>query len=406
MTEPIDQYIKSLPVYQQLYGRSIDQFCLKKAFQYPVLEKKHLITAYPKGWYTPKYFQAQNDNKIVFFSTSGTTGDKIHVLGSNIFYYQQFSRICYAFPQLRTPGSKRYAVLTTANCSGLGCVNVLEPYSKRVQAPEKLALNHLNNPFLWKKADIERMREEILRFKPNYLSVDPIYLAVFVLLSKRYQISLSYPSLQLIVYTFEYAPRACVKLIQEAFQLPAYSVYGMSETGIIYVQTPTGPHRLVPDNVSVNYKPVNAGERLYELYLTATNNELMPLIHYKTGDLVVIQAESIERINNQPDTVLIESIAGRLNQCLLANEYLVSVDQLDRIFYHASPDIYLYRVVQHPQIIEVIYVTVTGDPVAKDIIDTIKAQFETMFNAFVSIKLVRSISPTPSGKFLLSGRQV
>lgn len=405
MIESIDQYIKSLPIYQHLYGSRINQFCLQNSFQYPVLEKKCLNDAFPKGWYTPKFLQAQKENQIIFFSTSGTTGEKMHILGSNQFHYQEFYRLSYAFPQLRFPGDKRHAVLATSTCSALGCVNSLEPYSQRVKAPGKLSLNHLNNPFLWKKVDIERMREEILRFQPDYLLVDPIYLAVFVLLARRYRINLVFPSLKLIVYTFEYAPRACLQLIEDAFQLPVYSAYGMSETGIIYIQTPTGMYRLVPNNIAVKFKPVDDEKRLYELYVTATNNELMPLIHYRTGDLVVVDAGYIPTIESHPNFVQIEAIAGRMNQCLQINRRLVSVDELDQIIYDGCSDIYLYRIIQRQRAIDLVYVTVNEKPIAENNIVSLSGRLEALFKGPVSIKFARSISPTPSGKFILSGRE-
>lgn len=405
MTELIDKYIKSLPIYQDLYGKKISQFSLQRSSQYPILQKKHLAKAYPKGWYTPQFLQAQKDNQIANFTTSGTTGEKIHVLGSITFHNQEFYRLCYAFPQLRFPGFKRHAVLATATCSALGCVNSLEPYSQRAQAPGKLSLNHLNNPFLWKKKDIERMREEILQFRPDYLLVDPIYLAVFVLLSRHYQVPLTYPSLLIIVYTFEYAPRACLQLIENAFQMPAYSVYGMSETGIVYVQTPDGPHRLVPNNVSVSFKPVDVEKRLYELYVTATNNELMPLIHYQTGDLVIIEENSVSDIATQPNLVRVEAMAGRVNQCLLAKGRKVSLDELDQIMFECSHDVYLYHIEQSQSVIDISYSTVTDKPLADEAIIRLTKRLKHMFDSDITCQFVRSISPTPSGKFLLSWRQ-
>jgi phenylacetate-CoA ligase len=405
MTKAIEQYIQSLPIYQQLYGERINHFCLQSSFQYPVLEKKHLIQAYPKGWYTPAFLKAESENQIVYFSTSGTTGEKIHVLGSNTFHYQEFYRMCYAFPQLRYPGGKRHAVLTTATCSALGCVNALESYSKRVQGPGKLSLNHLNNPYLWKKEDIERMRDEILRFHPDYLLVDPIYLAVFVLLAKRYRLSLSFPSLKLVVYTFEYAPRACLDLIKCAFQLPIYSAYGMSETGIIYVQTPSGTHRLIPNNVAVKFEPVDADKRLYELFVTATNNALMPLIHYRTGDLVVVEANSVNTLESHPNLVQIQAMAGRKNQCLLAKGRFVSVDELDSKLYALSSAIYVYRISQRLNDIEIIYATTDEKPMEEAKIASLKNTYEALFGLPALIQFARSITPTPSGKFLLSRRQ-
>lgn len=76
--------------------------------------------------------------------------------------------------------------------------------------------------------------------------------------------------------------------LERAFGCPVFDVYGLHETRPIAVRTDDGPFRVLDRRVHVEVldaadRPVPRGE-LGELVVTAGENELLPLVRYRTGD--------------------------------------------------------------------------------------------------------------------------
>lgn len=122
MLDTSEEYIMTLPIYQELYGNFVNQFSLKKAFNYPVLSKKHLADSYPQGWQTAMLKKALEQKQIIFTTTSGTAATKIHLLGSLRYHIHEINSVAKKLPHINSPSTYRRGLLTTVHCSSVGCL--------------------------------------------------------------------------------------------------------------------------------------------------------------------------------------------------------------------------------------------------------------------------------------------
>ncbi|HVV70927.1 MAG TPA: hypothetical protein VHI52_05395, partial [Verrucomicrobiae bacterium] len=144
-----------------------------------------------------------------------------------------------------------------------------------------LSLSRL--PFLWSEAELARLAEEALEWKPRFLDVDPVYGAVFARYCERQGIRL--PSLSFVLCSYEYVSLTHRRILERVFGVPVFDLYGSTETGHLLMEDAAGCMRPSLDTAVLEIlEPDNDG--VGELVVTTLTNDLMPLIRYRIGDLV------------------------------------------------------------------------------------------------------------------------
>ena len=214
MEDSLDEIIKGIPLYQQLYGDEITNFSLQKSFDFPVLTKPTLAQSYPQGWQTNQLQQAMANEEILTGSTSGSSGSKIFVFGSKAHYLNEFKRVASVLPGIGSIDHYRRGLFTTPHCSSTACFKDFGPLKSRIRKPNTLLLNNCANPICLTRDDITRICDEINIYQVNYLDVDPIYFCLFLKLKEDYGITTTFKHLKLISYSYEFAPKACLQFIK------------------------------------------------------------------------------------------------------------------------------------------------------------------------------------------------
>jgi phenylacetate-CoA ligase len=147
-----------------------------------------------------------------------------------------------------------------------------------------LFVNLSKHPFLWTDEVKKQMLEETLEFKPVFLDVDPVYGTLFADYCRKQNICI--PSLKYIVSSYEYLSRAHRRYMHEVFSVPVYNLYGSTETGHLLMEDEAGLVKVVNENAFLEFLPLLCDDALKECVVTTLTNPYMPLLRYRTGDLL------------------------------------------------------------------------------------------------------------------------
>jgi phenylacetate-CoA ligase len=113
--------------------------------------------------------------------------------------------------------------------------------------------------------------------------VDPVHGAWFALYCERHGIR--FPSVQFIVASYEFVSEVHRRILERAFGVPVFNLYGSTETGHLLMENQRG---LLQPNLEHAYlETVDTDARgVGDLVVTTLTNEYMPLLRYRIGDLV------------------------------------------------------------------------------------------------------------------------
>lgn len=145
-------------------------------------------------------------------------------------------------------------------------------------------MNQLNIPStLLNEEDIKEIAEKIIRFRPESLEGYPS--AIYTLAKYFKQNNLSKLELKQVLTTAENLEDCQRKIIEEVFA-PTGDFYGCGE--VMGVATrPIGDNKYYVFEPHVIVEAIDSGiEGMKEILVTDLDNEAMPMIRYKVGDLI------------------------------------------------------------------------------------------------------------------------
>lgn len=202
------------------------------------------------------------------------------------------------------------------------------PFRDRVKEAIKcMALNRTNiTTHAFNDADLALIVKQIKQAKPYFVEGHPstIY-AVAQYLSKQY--ALKKPLFSVFESTGEVLDHKKRESIEKYLGCRVYDRYGSAEFGVIAHETDDSAHKLKVLE-SMVYPELFVTEDYNELVLTGLTNTAMPLIRYRTGDMVT----TLEKSN---ETTLIGGIIGRSHDMVTVGDKTYPThylqDLLDRI---------------------------------------------------------------------------
>ncbi|MEE2775988.1 MAG: hypothetical protein VYE73_04410 [Acidobacteriota bacterium] len=191
--------------------------------------------------------------------------------------------------------------------------------------------------------------------------------------------------------------------IEEAFEVPAYDLYGSTEANLLAWQcAETGLYHVCDDNVVVELlcdgEPVGEGEE-GEVFVTLLHSRAMPFLRYRLGDLAV---RGPERCPCGAPWSTIDAIRGRtLEEVVLPDGTFLHHWWAVEPMIEQGPWILSYRLVQSTPG-EITFEVVARDEPSSEEIEAVRSCGRATFGDDVDFRLVLvdELPPGPAGKHL------
>jgi phenylacetate-CoA ligase len=143
--------------------------------------------------------------------------------------------------------------------------------------------------------NVDRLVESLSRFSPQLLCAYPSALENLCRLMQERGHKLEVPS---VTTSSEVLKPAAWKMARETLGCRLVDYYGQAERCAFAYATAPREYRFMPGYSHVEFKPhdssvlpMGSNERLYEIIGTTFWNTLMPLVRYRTGDLIMLPAD-------------------------------------------------------------------------------------------------------------------
>ncbi|MBP3831790.1 MAG: hypothetical protein ILA02_05400 [Clostridia bacterium] len=368
----------NLPIYQKKKGE--------------FLIKKDIVDDFPKNFGINQYEQSE----VEYATTSGTTSNRMEIIRKKGWWTEEYQRTYNNNKLLKEfwANKLRKVIFTTAQCSNLICFMDKLPMEKRI-INNTLYVNSTFNPWTWTKEDIIQITKEINQFKPFYMDADPVYLAIYLFLYKKYDIQEPIYIPKIITLSYEYVNKNIRRYIEESYNTTVLNLYGTTEFGYAFIEDEQGKMKVCPDLLDVKLEPVNKEQNVYNLIIDSLKNEYMPLINYKVGDMVIATKEEYENFREKGQ---ISRMAGREKDY---EKIRIPVTVIDDIFINFE-DILIYQLqyISNDNIV-IKYETKDEQKLSESDENRLKQDIENLKIGNVQMKHIQAISPERSGKFAI-----
>jgi phenylacetate-coenzyme A ligase PaaK-like adenylate-forming protein len=261
----------------------------------PVLTKPVLRRFFPDGLASTEVNLREllRTGDVVLAATSGTTGERLQVY-SDTRLPRLVGQVA-KFWQLELDEKRplRTAVFTSAVCAGVTCNSGRTAMTDRVVFEHTLFLPAPRDLPHMSRAEVLRVEDELRRFEPDFLFVNPFYLTVLADSAARHGISL--PGVRAILVTYQFVSHCQRRALARAFDAPVFEVYAATELGgsQAAIGCPHGRLHVRLDQVFLEIvdegRPVAPGE--VGMVTVTTHNDVMPLVRYQPGDLARFRLE-------------------------------------------------------------------------------------------------------------------
>ena len=256
--------------------------------QVPFVTKREMRENFPGNFLRAgQALETLLENKEVELEhTSGTSEERVPVLLGRGWWDQQEERALrlnrVVARVLDEHPNARRAVLTTPACNGTVCPSKWLTRAQRTTGTA-LSVNQSCIPFLLEDDELERMARDIADWSPQFLDLDPVHGVWFGLYCERKGIR--FPSPRFVLCSYEFVSVVHRRILQRAFGVPVFNLYGSTETGHLLMEDERGDMRPSYDNAFLEV--VEPDERgVGDLVVTTLTNNYMPLLRYRIGDLV------------------------------------------------------------------------------------------------------------------------
>ena len=326
--EMLPRWLREVPLYERRgsFEQPVSMALPAEGWRrLPLITKHDIRRGFPHNFLRPGVeLEALLDQELVELEhTSGTSEERTPLLLGRGWWVEQEQRALRLNPFVagvldEFPGARRVTISSPV-CSGDICyTGTPSPAERTLGQALFVSLSRL--PFLWSEADLARMAAEARDWQPQFLDVDPVYAVVFARYCERQGIRL--PSVKFILCSYEFVSVVHRRILQRAFGVPVFNLYGSTETGHLLMETERGEMRASLETAFLEMLNTDA-RGVGELAVTTLTNDFMPLIRYRIGDLV-------ERHERPYHTRY--RVHGRLADAFMPDGARVTTWDIDRCF--------------------------------------------------------------------------
>lgn len=286
--QKIREYVREVPLYQSAARTGGEPTGKELLAALPFITKQDIKRDFPKNFL--RAGQTLDDlvaQKLVEVEhTAGTTDNRADLLLGWGWWARQESWALSLNSHIaqvlaENPGAHRVTISSPA-CNGDISYDGT-PSARRRTLGKTRVLSLSRFPFLLSTADLDRMVEETLDWNPVFLDTDPVYAVVFALHCERRKVK--FPRLKFLFTSYEYTSVLHKRILERAFGVPVYNLYGSTETGHLLMENDAG--QMVASKPIAHLAVINEDARgVGELVVSTLTNDYMPLLNYRIGDLV------------------------------------------------------------------------------------------------------------------------
>jgi phenylacetate-CoA ligase len=288
--EVLPRWLDRVPLYRRAgYTLPRDQSAPCEAFRrLPFITKTDIRREFP-GNFLPEGTDLDTllDQDLVELEhTSGTSEDRVPLLLARGWWSEQEERALRRNALVAAvldefPNARRVTISSPV-CNGDICYSSTPAQFDRIVG-NALFLSLSRQPFLWHDTDLARMAAEAAEWRPQFLDIDPVYGVRFAQYCERHGIRL--PSLRFIICSYEFVSLVHRRILQRAFGVPVFNLYGATETGHLLMEDEHG--KMLPSLETAFLEVVEPdAQGIGRLIVTTLTNDYMPLVRYRIGDLV------------------------------------------------------------------------------------------------------------------------
>jgi len=399
--EALHEYVRAVPLYQSAakVGRQATGAELLAAL--PFITKQDIKKDFPNNFL--RAGQSLDElvaKKLVEIEhTAGTTDNRADLLLEHGWWARQEAwalSLNSHVAQVLTdnPGAHRVTISSPA-CNGDITYNGT-PSAKRRTIGNTRVLSLSRFPFLLGVGDLDQMVEEALAWDPVFLDTDPVYAVVFALHCESRNVK--FPKLKFIITSYEYTSVLHKQILERAFKVPVYNLYGSTETGHLMMEDDAG--QMVESKNVAQLGVINEDDRgVGELVVSTLSNDYMPLLNYRIGDLVERRPAA-----SAPGSRVTYVLHGRAPDALKAPDgRRVTTRDVDQCFVGAGGFVH-YRLHEISEGSFVLSYLAESDGPTKPSLKAVVSKLEQLIQPAKGIETqrVKFLLPESSGKFVFN----
>lgn len=277
------------PLYGQRFPLPAEPLEWASYHGIPALSKQEIVERGHQAFFAD-YSQVERGlraQRYEYESTGGTTQAPMTVIMEDGWWNAQTARAYLASPHLRKFVGRPYrkCVLAPVGCSSNLCPYEDHPYPHRYFAGT-VYLNLSSDPFAFPEAEWDRIVLELQATKPEVLEGEPVYLSLLARAAQRRGVRV--PSLETIILTYGKASTQHGRRIAEVFPAAQVDLYGSTEAGYLFVgEAFQDRSQVIEANAFIELVPWRANlADVFQIFVTTREREAMPLLRYRTGDIV------------------------------------------------------------------------------------------------------------------------
>ena len=271
------------------------------------------------------------------------------------------------------------------------------------QARDFLTNNLLTNAFEVTPNDVPKYLAEWKKWKPKCLFGYPNSFVLIADMAEQLGIDLSQLrayGLKVISTTSEVLGEENRKIINNAFGVPVYDSYGLREGGFVghecehYTMHCTDEQSILE---TIDPKTLEPTKGEGELMLTNLVSHVMPIVRYRTGDMVTLSQKRCE-CGRSLSSISISG--GRIADFIITNKGTWIVGYSFIYICRSVKGIVKFQVVQE-RLGEVNVLLVTDNEFPSDGRDQVSAAVRARLKSDdkITVEIVKYIAPSPSGKY-------
>jgi phenylacetate-CoA ligase len=276
------------PLYAQrfpLHPEPLRWACYREI---PVLDKQEILRRGHAAFFADyrAIERGLQNREYEYEHTGGSTAQPMTVVMEDGWWAGQTRHAYLAHPRLAPFAGLpvRKAVLAPVACSSNLCPYEDQPFPHRY-FEGTVYLNLTSDPFVFPESEWDRIVLELQAVKPEILEGEPVYLSLLARAVARRRVRV--PSLQVVILTYGKPSGQHGRRIAEALPAAQVDLYGSTEAGYIFVGDAFQDNsRVIDANAFVELVPWRGLTGVFQTFVTTRNRRAMPLLRYRTGDIV------------------------------------------------------------------------------------------------------------------------